>query len=106
MLEETLREIVESRSKYEDAVNRVIAWRSGPGSRKTVAENWMRLLDGQIQPDWLFSPASVTHLFFGFAPRDVIRDYVRGFVAKQGVGALGLQHRPNLQDLVVSFADL
>ena len=73
-------------------------------SPDAIAARWTSVLFGEPDADWYFDPSAVDVVVHGFAPTSTLKSATRELVQRFGVGALGLDHNPNLRDAVVEFA--
>ncbi|HUU09799.1 MAG TPA: glycosyltransferase [Phycisphaerae bacterium] len=71
-----------------------------------VAAAYLRIIQGDVPPEWLCDPATIRHVRGMGLPEDRCRRLVREVIEAGGVGALQLADKPDLQRRFVEFAGL
>jgi hypothetical protein len=74
-------------------------------SPEAVAKNFLRLISGDIPEEWMFDPRDLRYMH-GYGMRhEVVREKIRQIIDTYGVEALGLQDKPELQQMYVDLAN-
>ena len=77
----------------------------GPWAPDRVAERYLAVLRGEIDPDWLFDPGTLQYILgVGLTERRA-RELVRAVLARGGRAALLLADKPALEQAYVDFAE-
>lgn len=71
-----------------------------------VAAAYLRIIRGDVPPEWLCDPATIRHVRGMGLPEDRCRRLVREVIEAGGVGALQLADKPDLERRFVEFAGL
>lgn len=73
-------------------------------SRRTIAQNWLRLLRNDIPPEWMVEPVRVWYT--GGAGLDTagLRSGINWFLKQGGSDALFLNHRPDLKAALLALS--
>lgn len=69
-----------------------------------VVDEYLKIFSGHRTDDWMFSPKEID-VVFGFGPRPHLRSIAGGYMARFGVEALRLDHRPQLRTRMCQFAE-
>lgn len=73
-------------------------------SPEKIGEKWVTAIFSQPSLDAYFDPFNLDSEMGGFASKPHLASLVRGTVKKYGVGALGLEHNPVLQERVLRMS--
>jgi hypothetical protein len=69
-----------------------------------VAQNFMRLIAGDIPSEWVCDPGEIRYLFgYGF-PKTRLRELIRAVIQQGGSAALQLADKPHLERAYIEFA--
>ena len=71
-----------------------------------VAEVYLRIVRGDVPPEWKYDPATIRHLCGMGMPQDTCRRIVRALIEAGGLEALQLADKPDLQRRMAEFAGL
>jgi hypothetical protein len=71
-----------------------------------VASRFLRLIDGDIPDAWWLEPEEVVYLEGGGQTKARTQQMIRALVEAYGVEALQLEHRPDLRNAFLEFADI
>jgi hypothetical protein len=69
-----------------------------------VAERYMRLIQEDIPPEWLYYPADIRYLHGFGMPEERIKCLIKQFIEAGGRAALQLSDKPTLEQLLTNFA--
>ncbi|HWB07050.1 MAG TPA: hypothetical protein VG796_28765 [Verrucomicrobiales bacterium] len=74
-------------------------------SRRTVAQNWLRLLKGEVPDEWFVRPEQTAYIHGCGLPENGLKEGAAFFLRHgDGLKILFLEHRPDLQAGVVALA--
>jgi len=104
-LEHALDALVTDRDLREDLGRRAREWVIRERAPRVVASRYLRLLRGDIPPEWTFDPQDVQYVH-GLASEEFVRRWVRALVAHGGADALQLDENPGARDRLLAFAGL
>ncbi|HYR06278.1 MAG TPA: hypothetical protein VEQ60_00825 [Longimicrobium sp.] len=105
-LEATLERLVADAAYRVDLGRRAREFVLRRWAPRRVARRFLRLIDGDVPPGWLFDPARVSHVHGCALPEERARELVRGVVELGGVGALCLSDKPEMERRVLRMAGL
>lgn len=105
--------------EIEDAIERLVVderYRSELGARarefvqeqwapRVVAERYLRLISGDVPAEWIFDPSRIRYVGGCCFPAERLHALVREVVALGGREALQLADKPELETLLVEFAN-
>lgn len=69
-----------------------------------VAERFLRLIDSDVPQEWIIEPSRLSYLQGIGLSEDQARANMAALIDRYGYEALGLEHKPVLQDLFIAFA--
>ena len=72
---------------------------------RSVAERYLRLINGQPDPDWLLDPRVVTYPLGCGLSRDAVAAIVSQLVARYGRAALGVDDKPELERRLLELCE-
>ena len=77
----------------------------GPWAPRRIAERYLAVLRGDVDPEWLFDPGTLRYVRGVGLTEDRARELVRALVARDGRAALQLADKPALERAYLDFAD-
>ena len=77
----------------------------GPWAPRRVAERYLAVLRGEIDPDWLFDPRTLRYVRGVGLTEERARELVRAVLERGGRGALQLADKPAVEQAFVDFAE-
>jgi len=105
-LEEAIEQLVTDEAYRLELGKRARRFVEEKWSAQSVAEKYIRLIDGDIPDEWLANPNDIVYLHGGGLPEEKVREITRNLILSKGVKALQLSHRPELERAFVEFAGL
>jgi len=69
-----------------------------------VAENYLKILDGNIPSTWYYDPAALSYLHGAGLPQERAKQNIRLFIEKSGIKSLCLSDKPALEKAMREFA--
>ena len=105
--------------EIEDAIEKMIVdaeyrVRLGIDAHKFVTENWssnkvakkyVRIINGDIPREWLYDPKQIKYVYGGGLPEERVKKIIKEMVAMGTKDALQLQDKPELEKIMLEFAN-
>ncbi|GAG40645.1 unnamed protein product, partial [marine sediment metagenome] len=104
-LELAVEKLVADKAYREDLGRRAYEFVRANYSPPIVAERYLRLIRGDIPAEWIVDPGRLRY-FMGFGlTEDRCRQFLSDTLRIGGTGSLQLADKPELERLIVEFAD-
>jgi glycosyltransferase involved in cell wall biosynthesis len=103
-LRDAIVRLVDDRTYREELGARAKAFVESAWNRRGIAERYLALLRGDVDPAWLFDPRRLRYVRGVGLDEERAREIVAAVIDEAGVGALQLSDKPELERAFVDFA--
>jgi hypothetical protein len=101
-LEATVESLIADSRQFADASLSNFSYVNSEWRSHKVAEKFLILLNGDAPAQWVFDPKSVSYIWGWGLSKNLWIEQVGQFVDECGANSLGLQHNPQLEQLLLS----